>query len=96
MVSIVSKELHFDEELKKKIKNRDNKIEDLQYELDNTNDTIDELADKVLELQNIVDYFKELWRKFIIEFWKDKFFSNDKVMILLMSYMKKIYLMTII
>lgn len=52
-------------------------IEGLQYRLENANDTIDELEDKVSELQNIVYYFKDLWKKFI-EFLKDKFFSNDK------------------
>lgn len=40
MVSIVSKELYFDEKLKKKIKTRDDRIEELEYDLDNTNDTI--------------------------------------------------------
>ncbi len=45
--------------------------------MENANDTIDELEDKVSELQNIVDYFKDLWKKFI-EFLQDKFFSNDK------------------
>ena len=31
MVSIVSKELHFDEELKKKVKTRNDRIEELEY-----------------------------------------------------------------
>lgn len=35
MVSIVSKELHFDEKLKKKIKTRDDRIEELEHDLDN-------------------------------------------------------------
>ena len=35
MVSIVSKELYFDEKLKKKIKTRDDRIEELEYDLDN-------------------------------------------------------------
>ena len=33
--------------------------------------------DKVSELQKIVDYFKELWKKFI-EFLQNKFFSTNK------------------
>ena len=41
------------------------------------NDAIDELEDKVSELQKIVDYFKELWKKFI-EFLQNKFFSTNK------------------
>ena len=63
--------------MKKKIKTRDDKIEELEYDLNDANETIDELEDKVLELQKIVDYFKELWKKFI-EFLQNKFFSNDK------------------
>ncbi len=45
--------------------------------MNEANKTIDELEDKVSELQKIVDYFKELWKKFI-EFLQNKFFSNDK------------------
>ncbi len=63
--------------LKKKIKTRDDRIEELEYDLNDANETIDELEDKVSELQKIVDYFKELWKKFI-EFLQNKFFSNDK------------------
>ncbi len=63
--------------LKKKIKIRDDRIEELEYDLNDANDTIYELEDKVSELQKIVDYFKELWKKFI-EFLQNKFFSNDK------------------
>ncbi len=63
--------------LKKKIKTREDRIEELEYDLDNANDTIYELEDKVSELQKMVDYFKELWKKFI-EFLKDKFFSSNK------------------
>ena len=63
--------------MKKKIKTRDDRIEELEYDLNDANETIDELEDKVLELQKIVDYFKELWKKFI-EFLQNKFFSNDK------------------
>ena len=33
--------------------------------------------DKVSKLQETLDYFKELWRKFI-EFLQDKFFSTNK------------------
>ena len=63
--------------LKKKIQTRDDRIEELEYDLNYANETIDELEDKVSELQRIVDYFKELWKKFI-EFLQNKFFSNDK------------------
>ena len=52
-------------------------IEELEYNLNDANETIDELEDKVSELQKIVDYFKELRKKFI-EFLQNKFFSNDK------------------
>ena len=63
--------------LKKKIKTRDDRIEELEYDLDNANDTIDELEDKVSTLQETLNYFKELWQKFI-DFLKDKFFSSNK------------------
>ena len=63
--------------LKKKIKTRDDRIEELEYDLNDANVAIDELENKVSELQKIVDYFKELWKKFI-EFLQNKFFSNDK------------------
>ena len=43
--------------LKKKIKTRDDRIEELEYDLNDANETIDELEDKVSELQKIVDYF---------------------------------------
>lgn len=63
--------------LKKKIKTREDRIEELEYDLGNANDTIDELEDKVSTLQETLNYFKELWQKFI-EFLKDKFFSSNK------------------
>ena len=63
--------------LKKKIKTRDYRIEELEYDLNDANETIDVLKDKVSELQKVVDYFKELWKKFI-EFLQNRFFSNDK------------------
>ena len=63
--------------LKKKIQTRDDRIEELEYDLNDANETIDELEDKVSELQKIVGYFKELWKKFM-RFLQDKFFSNDK------------------
>ncbi len=63
--------------MKKKIKTRDDRIEELEYDLDNANDTIDELEDKVSTLQETLNYFKGLCQKFI-EFLKDKFFSNNK------------------
>ena len=61
----------------KKIKTRDDRIEELEYDLNDAYETIDELEDKVSELQKIVDYFKELWKKFI-EFLQDKFLSTNK------------------
>ena len=63
--------------LQKKIKTRDDRIEKLEYDLDDANETIGELEDKVSKLQEALSYFKELWRKFI-EFLQDKFFSTDK------------------
>ncbi len=63
--------------LKKKIKTRDDRIEELKYDLNEANDTIYELEDKVLELQKIVDYFKKLWNKFI-KFLQNKLFSSNK------------------
>ena len=35
------------------------------------------LEDKVSKLQETIDYFKELWQKFI-KFLQDKFFSSNK------------------
>ena len=61
----------------KKMKTRDDRIEELKYDLNDANEIIDELEDKVSELQKIVDYFKELWKKFI-EFLQNKFFSTNK------------------
>ena len=63
--------------LKKKIKTRDDRIEELKYDLNEANDTIYELEDKVSELQKIVDYFKKLWNKFI-KFLQNKLFSSNK------------------
>ncbi len=45
--------------------------------MENANDTIDELEDKVSKLQEALNYFNELWQKFI-EFLQDKFFFNNK------------------
>ena len=58
MINIITKELHFDEELKKKIKTRDDRIDKLEYDLDDANETIDELEDKVSKLQEALSYFK--------------------------------------
>ena len=44
---------------------------------DFANDTIDMLEDKVDKLQEALNYFKELWQKFI-KFLQDKFFSSNK------------------
>ncbi len=63
--------------LKKKIKTRDDRIEELEYDLDNANDTIYELEDKASKLEETLNYFKELWSKFI-KFLQDKFFSSNK------------------
>ena len=62
--------------MKKKIKTRDDRIEELEYDLNEANDTIDELEYKVSKLQEL-NYFKELWNKFI-KFLQDKFFSSNK------------------
>ncbi len=64
-------------ELNKKIYNRDERIEDLENRLEFANDTIDMLEDKVSKLQEALDYFKDLWKRFI-EFFQDKFFSSNK------------------
>ncbi len=63
--------------MKKKIKTRDDRIEELEYDLNEANDTIDELEYKVSKLQESLNYFKELWNKFI-KFLQDKFFSSNK------------------
>ena len=63
--------------LKKKIKTRDDSIEELEYDINDANDTIYELEDKVSKLEETLNYFKELWKKFI-EFLQDKFFSSNK------------------
>ena len=64
-------------ELKKKITTREDRISDLENRLDFANDTIDMLEDKVDKLQETLNYFKELWKKFI-KFLQDKFFSTNK------------------
>ena len=63
--------------LKKKLKTRDDRIEELEYDLNDANDTIYELEDKVSKLEETLNYFKELWNKFI-KFLQDKFFSSNK------------------
>ena len=63
--------------LQQRIKNRDNKINELEYKLDFANDTIDELEVKVSKLEEMLEYFKNLWKRFI-EFLQNKFFSTDK------------------
>lgn len=77
MINITTKELEIESELKRKIKTQDDRIEELEYDLNDANVTIDELEDKLSELQKIVEYFKELWKKFI-EFLQNKFFSTNK------------------
>lgn len=63
--------------LKKKIKTRDYRFEELEYDLNDANNTIDELEDKISTLQETLNYFKGLWKKFI-EFLQNKFFSTNK------------------
>ena len=64
-------------ELKKKITTREDRISDLENRLDFANDTIDMLEDKVSKLEKTLDYFKELWNKFV-KFLQDKFFSTNE------------------
>ena len=45
--------------------------------MNDANETIDELEDKVSTLQETLNYFKDLWQKFI-KFLQDKFFSRNK------------------
>ena len=52
-------------------------INELEYKLDFANDTIDELEDKVSKLEEMLEYFKNLWKRFI-KFLQNKFFSTDK------------------
>ena len=63
--------------LNKKIKARDNRIDVLEYALEDTNEIIDKLENKVSKLLKTLDYFKKLWQK-IIEFLQYKFFSSNK------------------
>ncbi len=63
--------------LNKKIQTRDERISDLENRLEFAEDTIDMLEDKVSKLQEALDYFKELWKKFI-KFLQDKSFSSNK------------------
>ncbi len=46
--------------MKKKIKTHDDRIEELEYNLNEANDTIYELEDKVSKLEETLNYFKEL------------------------------------
>ena len=70
---------HFNEvkELKKKITTREGRISDLENRLDFANDTIDMLEERINKLQATLNYFKDLWDKFI-KFLQDKFFSSNK------------------
>lgn len=77
MISITTKELEIEIDLKKKIKTRDDRIEELKDDLEIANDTIDELEDKVTALESALNHIKKLWEKFI-EFLQDKFFSTNK------------------
>ena len=77
MISITTKELEIENDLKKKIKTRDDRIEELEDDLESANDTIDELEDKITVLESALNYFKKLWEKFI-KFLQDKFYSTNK------------------
>lgn len=70
-----------------KINNRDKKISDLEDELIDTNYQIDELEEKVSNLEKIVDYFKDLWKR-LLEYFQEKFFSSNKYD----SLIKELYL----
>lgn len=50
---------------------------ELEYDLDNANDTIYELGDKVFKLEETLNYFKKSWNEFI-KFLQNKFFSSNK------------------
>lgn len=64
-------------ELNRRVSVRDEFIDDLRYKLGKAYNEIDELEEQVSKLEEIVDYFKDLWEKFI-KFLNDKFFdSND-------------------
>lgn len=63
--------------MNKKIKARDNRIDVLEYALEDTNEIIDKLENKVSKLLKTLDYFKKLWQK-IIEFLQYKFFFSNK------------------
>ena len=63
--------------LEQKIKTRDNEIERLKSDLESERDRVDELEDEVSGLNQTLNYFKELWNKFI-EFLQNKFFSSNK------------------
>ena len=58
MISITTKELEIENDLKKKIKTRDDRIEELEDDLESANDTIDELEDKITVLESALNYFK--------------------------------------
>ena len=49
----------------------------MENRLEFAEDTIDMLEDKVSKLQEALDYFKELWKKFI-KFLQDRYFSSNK------------------
>ena len=63
--------------LEQKIKTRDNEIDRLKSSLELERDRVDELEDEVSRLNQTLNYFKELWNKFI-EFLQNKFFSSNK------------------
>lgn len=83
MINIVKKELEFEDELKKKIEficgfcnTTPTIINGNIRKIDRTNLSYIE-PHKVDKLQETLNYFKELWNKFI-KFLQDKFFSSNK------------------
>lgn len=70
-----------------KINNRDNRIRNLEDELIDANYQIDELEEKVSNLEKIVEYFKDLWKR-LLEYFQEKFFSSNKCD----SLIKELYL----
>lgn len=61
----------------KRKKHKNERVEELEYDSNDANETIDELEDKVSTLQKPLNYFKGLWEKFIKFLW-NKFFSLNK------------------
>ena len=54
-----------------------NEIEKLKFRLESERYRVDELEDEVSRLEQTLNYFKELWNKFI-KLLQDKLFSSNK------------------